>query len=260
MQSKKVGLPRELAGIIKEASGAAQGQSVEQQYQVGSDPCRLCGLSEGADPPAIPDDPEEAGARGGELPAGLRRENELDNLRACQAFSSGPRGEVWYHPGVTGPVLSFDIETTGLKSDAAVTCACAWDPDSGVDYRECTPTGAPLRRFMELLDSAPLLCAFNGVRFDLPFLAKRWNVPADRVGRWVAKLVDPFEACRQALGKTFSLDKALCANGIACKTGSGAEAVVMARQRKWAELMEYCMADTKKTRELVKLERVLLPI
>lgn len=168
-------------------------------------------------------------------------------------------GDVWWCPGVSGPVLAFDIETTGLREADAVTCVCAYDPDRGVHYRESTPTGARSERFLALLDEAPLLCAFNGVRFDLPFLAKRWRIEPQRVGAWVEKLVDPFEACRLALQSTFSLDRLLHANGLQSKTGNGAEAVCMARAGQWARLEDYCMNDTVLTHQIIKLKRVRLP-
>ena len=168
-------------------------------------------------------------------------------------------GDVWWCPGVSGPVLAFDIETTGLREADAVTCVCAYDPDRGVHYRESTPTGARSERFLALLDEAPLLCAFNGVRFDLPFLAKRWRIEPQRVGAWVEKLVDPYEACKLALQSTFSLDRLLHANGLESKTGNGAEAVCMARAGQWERLEDYCMKDTVLTHQIIKLKRVRLP-
>jgi hypothetical protein len=111
----------------------------------------------------------------------------------------------------------------------------------------------PEEEFLAMMDDAPLLCAFNGVRFDLPFLARRWGIPDERVGGWVRKMVDPFEACKLALNRTFSLNKLLVANGLPVKTGSGLEAVRMAHEKRWGELAEYCMHDTKMTHAAVTL-------
>jgi hypothetical protein len=158
-----------------------------------------------------------------------------------------------------GPVLAFDIETTGLTEADTVTCVCAYDAARGIDFRACTPRGEVCEEFLRLLDEAPLLCAFNGVLFDVKFLARRWNVASERVAGWVLKLLDPFQACKLALRKTFSLDRLLEANGMDCKTGSGKEAVEMARDGRWAELEEYCMNDTVKTHGLVALGRMVLP-
>lgn len=164
-----------------------------------------------------------------------------------------------YCPFPAAPLLAFDIETTGLSESDTVTCVCAYDAERGIDFRACTPQGGVCDEFLQLLDEAPLLCAFNGVMFDLPFLAKRWSVPSERVARWVVKLLDPYQACKLALGVTFSLDRLLGANGLECKTGSGKEAVVMAREGRWAELEEYCMNDTAKTHGVVSLGPALLP-
>ena len=93
-------------------------------------------------------------------------------------------------------MLAFDIETTGLDAETCeVTCACAYDPCLGVERSFLFALGDSPDEFMGLLDEAPLLCAFNGVRFDIPFMCRRWGVSDERAGRWVAKLLDPFEAC-----------------------------------------------------------------
>jgi len=175
-------------------------------------------------------------------------------------------------------MLAFDIETTGLDpATCEVTCACAYDgcgvervfvfepagprrTDTPMDYG-FGPGGGWGRReeFMSLLDEAPRLCAFNGVRFDLPFLARRWKVPDARVGAWVRKLFDPFEACRLGLGLTFSLERLLSANGLRGKTGSGLEAIAMAREGRWAELAEYCMHDTRMTHAAAAMGALALP-
>jgi hypothetical protein len=176
----------------------------------------------------------------------------------------GRRREWRYTTPASGggvPVLAFDIETTGLDAETCeVTCACAYDPDRGVERSFVFSQGGDPAEFMALLDDAPLLCAFNGVRFDLPFLARRWGVPDEKVGSWVRKMVDPFEGCKLALGQTFSLNRLLSENGLPVKTSSGLEAVKMAREGRWAELAEYCMHDTKMTHAAVTLAGgMLLP-
>jgi hypothetical protein len=156
--------------------------------------------------------------------------------------------------GGRAAVLAFDIETTGLDPETCmVTCVCAYDADRGIERSFVFQRGdsEPAWEFLQMLDDAPLLCAFNGVRFDLPFLARRWGVPDERVGAWVRKMVDPFEACKLALNRTFSLNKLLVANGLPVKTGSGLEAVRMAEEGRWGELAEYCMHDTKMTHAAV---------
>lgn len=116
-------------------------------------------------------------------------------------------------------MLAFDIETTGLNGNCHhVTCACVFDGESGVErsFLFGRDTDLSLREeFMGMLDAAERICAFNGARFDIPFLARSWNLPSERVGSWMVKLVDAFEACKLARGRTFSLNALLHANGLA---------------------------------------------
>lgn len=193
------------------------------------------------------------------FPEGVRAEDGDRRDVGCALFCKSGSALVEYVPGKVGPVLAFDIETTGLTEADTVTCVCAYDAARGIDFRACTPRGEVCEEFLRLLDEAPLLCAFNGVLFDVKFLARRWNVASGRVAGWVVKLLDPFQACKLALRRTFSLDRLLEANGMDCKTGSGKEAVEMARDGRWAELEEYCMNDTVKTHGLVALGRMVLP-
>lgn len=192
-------------------------------------------------------------------------------------FLRGPEGGWSLGWQERGGVLAFDIETTGLDPERCeVTCACAYDgagvertfvfepagprrSDHPRDYGFAGGWGHP-EEFMALLDAAPRLCAFNGVRFDVPFLCRRWGVPAWRAAAWVAKLLDPFEASRLGLGRTFGLEALLRANGLQGKTGSGKEAVRMAAEGRWAELGAYCMHDTIMTHRVATLPRMALPL
>lgn len=168
-------------------------------------------------------------------------------------------GRTYFSPRMSGPLLAFDIETTGVSSADSVTCVSAYDPERCIEFCACTPDGARVEDFVRLLDDAPLLCGFNAARFDIPFLCRCWGVPREQAGRWAAKLIDPYESSRLALGRTFPLNALLAANGIDSKTGCGSEAVVMARQARWGELMRYCLSDTVKTHQLVKLGAWLIP-
>jgi hypothetical protein len=183
-------------------------------------------------------------------------------------FVRSEGGDGWGFVVAKGPLLAFDIETTGLRMGAdTVTCACAYDPDNGIEevflFAPSDSDSESLAKregFMGLLDAAERLCAFNGVRFDVAFLARSWGVPGARVGGWVRKLVDPFEASKLALGRTFSLERLLRCNGLQGKTGSGLQAVAMAREGRWRELGEYCMHDTRVTHAAAALGTVALPL
>lgn len=58
---------------------------------------------------------------------------------------------------------------------------------------------------------------------------------------------------------TFPLRDLLDLNGLPGKTGSGADAVGLARAGDWARLGEYCLNDTRVTHRVSSLDRILLP-
>ena len=169
------------------------------------------------------------------------------------------------HPGLRS-MLAFDIETEGLDpSRHAVTCACVYNGQGVAEtflFKREDPLEDELakERFLARLDGAPRLCAFNGVRFDIPFLAKAWGLPPARAGLWVRKTVDVFETCKLGLGKTFGLDRLLAANGLESKTGTGLHAVQLAREREWDKLGAYCMQDTRLTYLVTCQHQVALPL
>jgi len=138
--------------------------------------------------------------------------------------------------------FAFDIETTGLDPHTnQVTCICA----CGDGFERCwmpTLEGRP-DSFFEMMDRAQFLVSFNGVRFDLNFLSVVYNLDQNRVGNWILKLRDAYEASTLALDKRFSLNHLLEANGLQPKISTGSEAVAMAREGRWDELREYCMSD-----------------
>lgn len=59
--------------------------------------------------------------------------------------------------------------------------------------------------------------------------------------------MDIYETCYLCFGSAFSLNKLLAANGVESKTGTGADAVRLAKAGKWDELAAYCRQDTIKT-------------
>lgn len=157
-------------------------------------------------------------------------------------------------------MLAFDLETTGLDpASDEVTCACAYDPENGVDIIFFFARDPP-EAFFELLDRAQRLCAFNGARFDLPFLQARYAIPDARVGGWTLKLYDLYEISRLGFESGFSLNALLAANGMDSKTGTGGDAVVLAREGRWDELGAYCRQDTVKTHAVSCLDRVRMPL
>lgn len=168
----------------------------------------------------------------------------------------------WRSSGWNRPLymLAFDLETTGVcPTKHAITCAAVCDLDTGFERAFIFPLGDDPEEFMCLLDGADRLCAFNGARFDLAFIEHHFRPSLERALSWRLKLHDVFEACKLALGVTFSLDALLELNGVPGKTGSGADAITLALEGDWARLGEYCLNDTRKTHRVSSLPQILLP-
>ena len=136
-------------------------------------------------------------------------------------------------------MVAFDIETMGLNPlKERITAAAVYDGNGlckvFVFKGEDADEDALLRdEFITILDKAPRLCAFNGVRFDIPYIIKHWGLEPAKAHAWVLKTVDVFEACKLGLRQTFKLAQLLSVNGLESKTGSGAEAVGLARDKEW---------------------------
>ena len=167
-------------------------------------------------------------------------------------------------------MLAFDIETTGLDGrTCAVTAACVHcvDPHNNpLSHTFVFPnedqeadTRSKLH-FLSLLDASPRLCAFNGVRFDIPFLHSAWRLPDAQVEAWALKTFDVFEAVKLSLNSTFSLDRLLAHNRLPAKTGSGLHAIHLANTGQWDALGEYCMQDTRMTYLVSTLPSISLPV
>lgn len=157
-------------------------------------------------------------------------------------------------------MLAFDIETTGLDRERCqVTVVCTEDFRTGerIAYEfgrvaaegDCGLQRARLAAaLVAAFDGAESLCAFNGVRFDVPFLFKALQLPEATVAAWLVKTTDILEACRlEVFGPrhTFSLNLLCEHNGVQVKSSSGCEAVRMAAQGRWQELRDYCADDVR---------------
>jgi len=166
-------------------------------------------------------------------------------------------------------MLAFDIETMGLDPRrSAVTCVCVEDFHSGqkwafefakVRHESPEQLQALEVELWKLLEAAPSLCAFNGIRFDTPFLGVALGLDAATMRRWNRKTTDILERCREVHRHTFSLNKLCEANGIAVKTGDGLLAIQLALERKWDELREYCEHDVHILCELYRKRHLTNP-
>ena len=164
-------------------------------------------------------------------------------------------------------MLGFDIETTGLMHEiptAEISVVCTIEADgmhqTVYNFMAADDEGK-VRLREELLRAfgrAERLCAYNAVLFDIPFMQKQLQIPAEVVDEWLGKLCDPFHCVKTCFDFTCKLDKMLALNGLECKSASGLEAVAMAKNGDWQRLEEYCMDDVRLTVQLCQIEKIAL--
>jgi hypothetical protein len=163
-------------------------------------------------------------------------------------------------------MVAFDIETMGFKpikepiTAAAVYDGCGLSKVFLFKGEDKEADMAQREEFLAILDAAPRLCAFNGVRFDIPYIIKDWGLDPARAHGWVVKMVDVFESCKLGLCQTFKLAQLLSVNELESKSGSGAEAVLLAKEKRWEELGAYCLQDTRLTYLATAQRAVMLPL
>lgn len=96
-------------------------------------------------------------------------------------------------------------------------------------------------------NQADVLCAYNAVMFDIPFIQKQLDIDIETIQDWLIKLFDPFHAMRTCFSITCKLDRMLALNGMECKSGDGEHAIGMAHAGEWEALSSYCMDDVRLT-------------
>ena len=148
--------------------------------------------------------------------------------------------------------------TTGLDfAKCVVTVVCTEDFHTGERHayefgrvRACEPQNEALLRddLVRAFDEADSLCAFNGVRFDIPFLHSALGLSLETIAEWLLKTTDILEAARPGLfgpAHTFGLNLLCQHNQVAVKSGSGLQAIKFAQERRWDELRRYCADDLR---------------
>ena len=162
-------------------------------------------------------------------------------------------------------MLCFDIETTGLDPNRCkVTVVCTEDFVSGetkcYEFARKPDEFEALRgQLIKHFDDSISLCAFNGIRFDIPFLAKALQIDKFKIANWVAKTSDILEQSRLRMKKTFSLNLLCEKNSIPVKISDGKEAVRMAQEGRWDELNLYCAQDVKILCDLYRKQNLVHP-
>jgi hypothetical protein len=105
---------------------------------------------------------------------------------------------------------------------------------------------------LRLLDESDTIIGFNAVLFDLEFIRQTFpsHVSPSRMSMWTLKTVDMFMCLKYVFKNTCGLNDLLLRNGLKSKTGSGSNAILLAQNGKWDDLLDYCMSDTMLTWEL----------
>lgn len=165
-------------------------------------------------------------------------------------------------------VFIFDIETTGLSANDSITviCGVVHSIADHAKYEEITlnllrikedasAERALCERVCAFLDSARFLAAYNGIRFDLPFVA-RWadslGVPAN-IARWTAKTIDFYHLILSHVGVHYKMQRVCEDNFLpVAKSGSGLDAIRWAASGEWDLLEAYCMQDVHVLRTLLQ--------
>jgi hypothetical protein len=159
-------------------------------------------------------------------------------------------------------MLAFDIETLGLLHESPlpeITCVCMCD-DNSSEY--CFQIwGSPDRlkneeAVIQLLNDTCTIAGYNAVLFDLEYIRRGFvtSISDEQMTAWVRKCLDPFMYALCISATPCKLQRMLEMNNLASKTASGGDAIVMARDGRWEELLSYCLMDAKLTLALCKLE------
>ena len=150
-------------------------------------------------------------------------------------------------------MLAWDIETFGLDPRSckiSVICTeCVFTGEKKAfefgkyDAEKGGICPLMLAEFIETMDAAQSLSAFNGVRFDLPFVEVALGIPEEKIRAWALKTTDILEWSRLVNNHTFKLDLLCEVNDMPMKSGTGLYAITLAKDCRWQELNSYCADD-----------------
>ena len=157
-------------------------------------------------------------------------------------------------------MLALDIETMGLLHEVPlpeITCVCLYDgtTKTPLQFMGLAPEAqqANAQRLIQMLSDADSIAGFNAPLFDLEYIRRQFAVGDDVMREWVLKCIDPFMTASVVLGHGCKLQTLLANNGLPSKTGTGGNAIELAREGRWPELIDYCMMDTVLTHALCSL-------
>ncbi len=148
-------------------------------------------------------------------------------------------------------ILYFDIETKYLADEVGgwdksgemgISVATSYDSGTGQYY---SFEESNIGELIDQILNAGLVVGFNQLRFDYRVLAAYsdadfWSVPS----------FDMLVAVTATLGHRLKLDRIVQATLDAKKTGDGIQAVKWFREGEIERVKEYCLNDTKITRDI----------
>lgn len=174
-------------------------------------------------------------------------------------------------------MLAIDIETMGLDKNnikCPITMVCVYDKTHNIErsypFLQCVDPESGMVidpiAFKEMsqdliccLNKTDRIASYNGVLFDLPFIAAKLEVPNDILASWILKSVDVFYSVKCILNQHFKMRDILALNGLSQKSADGLQAIEWAKQQRTSELQTYCMQDTKLAWQLSSMTRVIIP-
>lgn len=162
-------------------------------------------------------------------------------------------------------LVYIDIETTGLEilaNDITVIAVIVEDtslihPLEEHIFNICLDrqTGTEedsKRRVCSLLDTCDRIVAYNGIFFDVPFMAHwayaQWDpeMVTASTARWSLKTLDFFQVAQGIISARVGMQKMCADNGIQIsKSATGKQAVQWAKEQEWEKLESYCMQDVQ---------------
>lgn len=156
-------------------------------------------------------------------------------------------------------IVAFDIETLErlhIVPLPPITCICLLDNEENKEYKlrfwkiSADEYETNKKIVIDLLDNASCIIGYNAVLFDLEFIKQSFGISETKMTKWVCKTIDLFMLCKYVLKSTCKLDTLLTINKLSNKTGSGKDAITLAMDERWQELLDYCMSDTRLTMSL----------
>lgn len=144
----------------------------------------------------------------------------------------------------------FDIETKNIFQDVgradpvlldiSVVCIYDYDTDQYLSFLE-----QDLPKLWPYLEKADVLIGYNSDHFDIPLLNKYYPGDLTKI-----KSIDLMAEIKKSLGRRIGLGAVAEATLGYGKSGNGLEAVTWWKEGKIDEIIKYCLADVKVTKEL----------